>query len=67
MYTDGLTDADGDDEEYFGERRLYETAARAAKLAPHACVDAFFAAVDAFRNGAPQQDDETIVVIDRLP
>jgi serine phosphatase RsbU (regulator of sigma subunit) len=30
-------------------------------------VDAIFAGVDAFRNGARRQDDETLVVIDRIP
>ena len=74
LYTDGLTDACGPDlgepegvsEEYFGEPRLREAVARAAQRTPQACVDAIFAAVDDFRNGAPQQDDETIVIIDRL-
>jgi serine phosphatase RsbU (regulator of sigma subunit) len=67
MYTDGLIDANGPTEEYFGEQRLHEMIARTAGLSPQACADAVFAAVDAFRNGAPQQDDETIVIIDRLP
>jgi serine phosphatase RsbU (regulator of sigma subunit) len=30
-------------------------------------VLAIFDAVDAFHQGAPQEDDETIVIIDRLP
>lgn len=67
MYTDGLTDTDGVNEEHFGEARLHDAVARTADLPPQACVDAIFATVDAYRHNAPQEDDETLVVIDRLP
>ena len=65
MYTDGLTDADGPNGQYFGEQRLHEMVCRSAHLDPKGCVDAIFAEVDAFRNGARPEDDETVVVIDR--
>ena len=61
-----LSGADGDNEQYFGDQRLRDMVARSAAQTPQACANAVFDAVDAFRRGAPQEDDETIVIIDRL-
>lgn len=66
MYTDGLTEADGPGGLYFGEQRLHELVCRSASLTPEQCVETIFAGVDAFRAGQKQQDDQTLVVIDRL-
>jgi serine phosphatase RsbU (regulator of sigma subunit) len=65
LYTDGILDAtDGD--ERFGHERFHRVVSENANQPPDRCADAVFAAIDVFRNGQPQRDDETIVVIDRV-
>jgi sigma-B regulation protein RsbU (phosphoserine phosphatase) len=67
LYTDGITDAgNGTPGDYFGEKRLLATSAETSRQPPQQCADAIFNAVQSFRNGARQEDDETVVVIDRL-
>ncbi len=66
LYTDGLTDAANADGERFGAARLHEVANRHAEDDAHACADGVFRAVEVFRGDAPQTDDESIVVIDRI-
>ncbi len=66
MFTDGLTETDGQGGTFFGEPRLRDCVRQCGELSPDACADAVFASVDAFRAGAKQQDDQTIVIIDRL-
>ena len=66
LYTDGLSDAMDPASNRFGELRLRDLVHAHASDAPQPCADAIFAAVDAYRQGAPQRDDETVVVIDRL-
>lgn len=66
LYTDGVTDATDGAGETFGERRLQALIQRHIDSGPSACADAVFKAVEEYRRGTPQQDDETIVVIDRL-
>lgn len=66
LYTDGLMDACNAKGEIFGETRFFETISRSATLEPAACANAVFEAVDDFRKEAPQTDDQTIVVVDRV-
>lgn len=66
LYTDGVLDAADHRSRHFGEARLREIVGRHAEQSPQACADAVFDAIAAFRNGAPQFDDETIAIIDRV-
>ena len=66
LHTDGITDAANEHDEHFGQRRLHEVVSRHAGDGPEQCADAVFRAIDEFRGGAVQVDDETIVVIDRV-
>ncbi|MFP4105709.1 MAG: PP2C family protein-serine/threonine phosphatase [Phycisphaerae bacterium] len=66
LYTDGVTDATGLDRERFGESRLHEVLNAHADDSPDACAEAVFAAVSEHRNGADQDDDETILIIDSM-
>jgi len=66
LYTDGVTDAADGRDERFGAARLHQVLNRHAGDDAHSCADAVFDAVADFRGDAPQSDDETIVVIDRV-
>jgi sigma-B regulation protein RsbU (phosphoserine phosphatase) len=61
LYTDGITEATGDDEEEFGEERLLESVANQNQLAPVELLDALVTSVRQFSRGE-QQDDITLVV-----
>ena len=65
LYTDGILDAAAPSHEMFGERRLLEVLDSCAGLEPQQAADAVMDAVAAFRDGAEQVDDETIVIVDR--
>jgi len=65
LYTDGVLDA-GDGTSRFGEKRFHEVVSSHADQPPDKCADAVFKAIDDFRKGYKQGDDETIVVIDRV-
>ncbi len=66
MFTDGITDAANSFGDRFGNARLLDTINGCISDDPECCVEGVFRAVDEFRDGAAQTDDETIVVIDRL-
>lgn len=67
LYTDGMVEARGAGGDEAGVERLV-TWVRAAGEAPAAAaVEATFAALDAFTAGAPQIDDQTLIVVRRLP
>ena len=66
MFTDGITDAANPDGERFGGARLVELASSHLAGDPDSCAEAVFRAVDEFRRGAGQMDDETVVVVDRI-
>jgi len=66
LHTDGVTDAVNEAGEMFGAERLHEAINRTAGQTPQEVVDAVFEALDAFRGQAPQEDDETLCVIDRV-
>ena len=66
MFTDGILEAANSADERFGDDRLYDVIDAHLADTPDACADAVFRAVDEFRGVAPQIDDETIVVIDRV-
>jgi sigma-B regulation protein RsbU (phosphoserine phosphatase) len=67
LYTDGLTDAQNGLREYFGFQRLRETVLAHAGESCHALHSAIRAAVDAFSQGAAQNDDVSAAVIEYRP
>jgi serine phosphatase RsbU (regulator of sigma subunit) len=66
LYTDGITDATDPDGQRFEEHRLHEAISRSVDLGAQQCVHSIFQAVEDFRQGARQRDDETLVVLDRI-
>lgn len=61
MYTDGVTEAENDDGEYFDEPRLIDTLRANAQLPPDSLLEAIVASVQTF-SGSEQEDDITLVV-----
>jgi serine phosphatase RsbU (regulator of sigma subunit) len=66
IYTDGLTDAEDGEAEMLGERRLRDIIRAEAPGGAHAVERAFLSAVTSFTGGAPQTDDITFLVIEKL-
>ena len=65
LCSDGITDAQNEAEEEFGEDRL-TSVVRASLDAPvETIVERVFEAIDAFAGGAPQFDDITLLVVRR--
>jgi serine phosphatase RsbU (regulator of sigma subunit) len=62
-YTDGVTEAQNTQGEFFGEDRLAEVVMRCINLSAKEIVDAIVRAVDEFAYGMPPFDDQTIVVV----
>jgi sigma-B regulation protein RsbU (phosphoserine phosphatase) len=61
MYTDGLTEAQDDEGQMFGEDRALETVVLAGALGPHSVVAALEDRVRRFCGGHPLDDDLTIL------
>ena len=61
--SDGVSEAMNVIGEEFGSARLIGVIERARQLAPRAIVEEIFAAVEAFREGFPPNDDMTAVVV----
>lgn len=66
MYTDGITEAALKNGDQFGSERLGEVIVRHAGDPPEQLAEAVLKTLDEFRAGQVQQDDETIVVVDRI-
>ncbi|HUS90202.1 MAG TPA: SpoIIE family protein phosphatase [Phycisphaerae bacterium] len=66
LYTDGILDAAAPDGDRFDEQRLHDVVNRNLAAPPEELARAIFTAVEEFRLGARQTDDETIVVVDRI-
>lgn len=65
LYTDGVADAMNLADERFDTPRLQHVLEAHLRAGPEACARAVFDAVEDFRNGARQTDDETVLVVDR--
>jgi serine phosphatase RsbU (regulator of sigma subunit) len=65
VYSDGLTDAQNQQEEMFGEERLLEIIRQEAPSGNHALEHKFLQAIEEFTQGTPQTDDITFVVIEK--
>ncbi len=66
LYTDGITEAHSPSDEQFGIERLRDIVVRCADCTPDELADTVMNAVDEFRGGEEQEDDQTIVVVDRI-
>jgi sigma-B regulation protein RsbU (phosphoserine phosphatase) len=63
LYTDGVTEAQNTNREFYGEERLRRIAALRTEGGPSALVDAVVADVRSFAGEAPQYDDITLLAI----
>lgn len=63
LYTDGVTEANDHTEEEFGAARLLECVASTFTSEPAEIVRNCVSAVQAFRGGAPQNDDLTLMAV----
>ncbi|TFG39211.1 MAG: hypothetical protein E4H44_02520 [Candidatus Aminicenantes bacterium] len=66
LFTDGLTEAEDEDEEEFGVERVAAVVASLVEPNADGLCDAILEAVDGHTNGAPLQDDATLLVVERL-
>lgn len=62
VFSDGITEAPGENDAEFGEARLESALRDRAALPPAELCDAIIAAVLEYQAGAPQEDDMTVVV-----
>ncbi len=68
LYTDGIMEAMTEEEEEFGLERAGETIRRHGPAgSAQAMIEGVIGAVHIFTRGHPQADDETLIVIQRLP
>jgi serine phosphatase RsbU (regulator of sigma subunit) len=65
VYSDGLTDAQNQREEMFGEERLLEIIQREAPAGSHTLERTFLTAIEEFTQGMPQTDDITFIVVEK--
>jgi len=65
LYSDGITECASPDDEELGEERLIELLRRVADRPVGEVLDAVKEAVATFAEGAPQGDDQTMVLIRR--
>jgi sigma-B regulation protein RsbU (phosphoserine phosphatase) len=65
VYSDGLTDAQNQQEEMFGEERLLQLIRQEAPSGSHAIEQTFLKAIEEFTQGMPQTDDITFVVVEK--
>ena len=66
VYSDGLTDAENQRQEMFGEERLLSIIRQEAPLGSHALEQRFLQAIEEFTEGMPQTDDITFVVVEKV-
>jgi serine phosphatase RsbU (regulator of sigma subunit) len=65
VYSDGLTEAQNQQEEMFGEDRLLKIIRQEAPSGSHAVEQRFLQAIEEFTQGMPQTDDITFVVVEK--
>jgi sigma-B regulation protein RsbU (phosphoserine phosphatase) len=63
--SDGLTDAQNQQEEMFGEKRLLDIIRQEAPSGSDALEQKFLKAIEEFTQGMPQTDDITFVVVEK--
>jgi len=65
VYSDGLTDAQDQREDMFGENRLLRIIRQEAPSGSHALERKLLEAIEEFTRGAPQTDDITFVIVEK--
>jgi sigma-B regulation protein RsbU (phosphoserine phosphatase) len=65
VYSDGLTDAESQQGDMFGRKRLLELIRQEAPSGSQALERAFLKAIEEFTQGMPQTDDITFVLVQR--
>jgi serine phosphatase RsbU (regulator of sigma subunit) len=65
VYSDGLTDAQNQQEEMFGRKRLLDIIRQQAPSGSRALEQRFLEAIAEFTQGEPQTDDITFVVVEK--
>ena len=65
VYSDGLTDAESQNDQMFGTARLLEIIGREGPSGGSAIETSVLKAIDDFTNGEPQTDDITFVVVEK--
>lgn len=65
LYTDGITEAMNYEDEQFGEERVKDIVAHVSTNGTSASevMQGIFTGIDEFVNGAPQHDDETLIIL----
>lgn len=63
LYTDGLTEAENERHDQYGEQRMLEHLAELNNLRPHEIVERMEKSVKDFAGAAPQSDDLTMLAI----
>ncbi|HNV68654.1 MAG TPA: SpoIIE family protein phosphatase [Candidatus Ozemobacteraceae bacterium] len=65
LYTDGIPETPGHDQEPLGYERMAQVFAETASRSFDTAVHTVFQHCDAFRAGAPQADDMTLILVER--
>jgi len=65
VYSDGLTDAENQAKEMFGEERLLELIRQEAPSGSQALEQRLLKAIHEFTQGTPQTDDITFVIVEK--
>jgi sigma-B regulation protein RsbU (phosphoserine phosphatase) len=66
VYSDGVTEAQADEEEEYGEQRLMEHLRGVPEtVTPPALIESLFEALAEFTGDRPQLDDLTVLVLDQ--
>jgi len=66
LYTDGIIETVGSENELFGRSRLKEVVQEYIDHAPRQCAEGILDAVEIFRAGKETEDDQTVIVVDRI-
>lgn len=67
LYTDGITEASGPDNELFGENRLCSVLMEHHRLHPQQIIDTLLNRVRAFTGNRPLSDDVSVIVMSYAP
>ncbi len=65
VYSDGLPDAQNQQEEMYGEERLLALVRQAAPSGSHVLEQRLLEAIEEFTQGTPQTDDITFVMVEK--
>jgi serine phosphatase RsbU (regulator of sigma subunit) len=64
LYTDGITEAENEVHDLYGEQRLEDLLNRNATLAPENLSDMIITDVESFAGSAEQFDDITLLILE---